>query len=133
VDRDRLAALYTLNEGLDAGVVRDAAAALPFRLPDDYARFLTLSNGLYSGDRLVLLELEDLAGRNQDYEIQRWLPGHVMIGDDSGGTAILMAETGAEIFESGMGDLDPAGLRVSAPSLEALLIDLSGKTLDQRE
>lgn len=133
MDRDRLAALYTLNEGLDADVVRAAAAALPFRLPADYARFLTLSNGLYSGDRLVLLELEDLAGRNQDYEIQRWLPGHVMIGDDSGGTAILMTETGAVILESGMGDLDPAGLRVSAPSLEALLIDLGGKTLDQRE
>lgn len=132
MDRDRLAALYTLNPGLDPGVVRDAAAALPFRLPDAYARFLTLSNGLYSGDQLVLIELEDLAARNQDYEIQHWLPGHVMIGDDSGGTAILMRDGDPTIFESGMGDLDPAGLRVSAPSLEALLIDLGGKTLGQR-
>lgn len=132
MNRDRLAALYTLNDGLDAETIRAAAASLPFRLPADYAAFLSLSNGLYSGDRLVLLELEDLAGRNRDYEIQLWLPGHVMIGDDSGGTAILMAETGATIFESGMGDLDPAGLRVSAPSLEALLIDLGGKTLSQR-
>lgn len=53
-----------------------------------------------------------------------------MIGDDSGGTAILMKRGDRKIYEVDMGAMDDS-LRVSAQSLEQLLIEFRGQTLGQ--
>ncbi len=130
--RAALAARYALNApaGLDA--VREVERSEGFVIPPGYAALLQLTNGLNTGERLVLLALEALAARNRDYEVGDYLPGYLMIGDDSGGTAILMRADAPTVFEVGMGVMDMETMRISAPSLEALLIDLDGKTLDER-
>lgn len=132
ITRAQLEALYTLNDGLDARAIARTQETLPFPLPDPYVEFLGISNGLHSGDRLVLLELEELGGRNRDYEVQDYLPGFVMIGDDSGGTALVMKQGEPTVFEVGMGVLDEEAMEVSAASLHQLLVAFRGKTLVQR-
>lgn len=130
--RADLAARYALNApaGLDA--IRAVERAEGLAIPPDYVALLQLSNGLNSGARLVLLELEALAARNRDYEVADHLPGHVMIGDDSGGTALVMRQGDPAVYEVGMGAMDRETMEISAPSLAALLIDLGGKTLGER-
>lgn len=69
--------------------------------------------------------------RNHDYEVHTYLPDYYMIGDDCGGQAILIDRHGI-IYEVGMGVMDAAYLEKSADTLDALLIDHAGKTLNER-
>lgn len=80
----------------------------------------------------MLLEVEDLAQRNFDYEVPEYLPSYIMIGDDSGGGAILMKDGEDTVYEVDMGIMDETAMDKSADSLRSLLIDLEGKTLRER-
>jgi hypothetical protein len=132
MQRVDLAARHVLNPpaGLDA--IRAVERAEGLAIPSDYVALLQLSNGLSSGERLVLLELEALAARNRDYEVADYLPGYVMIGDDSGGFALVMRDGDPAVYEVGMGAMDRETMDISAPSLSVLLIDLGGKALGER-
>lgn len=132
VDRSHLAALYALNPGRDARTIAAVEAALAFRLPPDYTALLRLSDGLSTPGCLALLELEAIGPRNADYEVQSYLPGYVMIGDDSGGQALLMRADAPTVYEVGMGSLSEDELTVSAQSLEQLLLEFGGRTLGER-
>lgn len=55
-----------------------------------------------------------------------------MIGDDSGGQAILIDRSGA-LYEVGMGVMNADWLEPSAASLADLLISHAGRTLSERE
>lgn len=133
IARSRLAALYALNPGCDVQTIAAAEAELAFRLPADYAALLRLSDGLHTQGRLALLELAAIGPRNADYEVQVYLPGYVMIGDDSGGRALLMRGDQPTVYEVGMGCMDENELTVSARSLEQLLLAFGGRTLGERD
>ncbi|MCT2582967.1 SMI1/KNR4 family protein [Actinophytocola gossypii] len=102
-------------------------------IPADYKDLLRITDGLSSGGNLVLLGAADIVERNRDYEVAVYLPGHVMIGDDSGGTAILMRCGQSAVFEVDMGAMDMASLERSASSLRQLLVEFGGRTLGERE
>lgn len=57
-------------------------------LPEDYVKFMKKHNG-GEGDIgeawLVLYSLEELQEINDDYEIEQFLPDHIIIGSDGGG------------------------------------------------
>lgn len=57
-------------------------------LPEDYVEFKKKHNG-GEGDIgeawLVLYSLEELQEINDDYEIEQFLPDHIIIGSDGGG------------------------------------------------
>lgn len=55
-----------------------------------------------------------------------------MIGDDGGGTAILIKDDDLRIYEVAMGVMDEESMRLSANSLEDLLINHHGKPLVER-
>lgn len=133
MDRDELAKFHALRTPASLAKIAEQQAIAPYRLPEEYVSFLLASNGLNTGDRLVLLEIEEIYGRNSDYEVQAYLPGHVMIGDDSGGAAIVMKAGEPAVYEVGMGVLDEALMEKSADSIEQLLIRFEGKTLSERK
>ena len=132
-NRDELPAHFTLHAPAHPLEVAKAQAALGFALPPDYVELLMMTDGLSSAGSLVLLEVADLAPRNIDYEVAEYLPGYVMIGDDSGGVAIVMKLQEPAVYEVDMGVLSAADLRKSADSLEQLLVDFDGKTLRERQ
>ncbi|MEK7917795.1 SMI1/KNR4 family protein [Burkholderia contaminans] len=99
--------------------------------PSEYVDFLLLCNGLNSFGCLALHEIEVLPERNEVYEVEKYLPNYFMIGDDSGGQAILINSAG-EVFEVGMGVMNPNFLERSAVSLTDLLVNLKGLTLGER-
>lgn len=57
-------------------------------LPKDYVEFMKKHNG-GEGDIgetwLILYSLEELQEINDDYEIEKFLPNHIIIGSDGGG------------------------------------------------
>lgn len=106
------------------------ASTIPF--PPDYRALLRITNGLHSNGCLALYSAEDLATRNHDYEVPTCLPDYLMIGDDSGGQAILIDRSGV-LYEVGMGVMDADWLEPSAASLADLLITHAGRTLSERE
>ena len=95
------------------------ASTIPF--PPEYRALLRLTNGLSSDGCLVLYAAEDLATRNQDYEVPTYLPDYLMI-DRSG-----------VLYEVGMGVMNADWLEPSAASLADLLITHAGRTLSERE
>jgi len=128
--RARLAA-YQLESPVTADAIAAAEQAAPIPFPAAYKNLLSISNGLYSDGCLALHPIEALMQRNHDYEVHTYLPDYYMIGDDSGGQAILIDRHGI-IYEVGMGVMDAAYLEKSADTLDALLIDHAGKTLNER-
>ena len=91
------------------GLISDIQSRVSIRFPAEYTELLLVCNGLSSSGNLALHEIEELPSRNLNYEVQVYLPGYFMIGDDSGGQAILMNDDG-ELFEVGMGLMTHEGL-----------------------
>jgi len=133
MDRASLEKIYQLNRAISDRELDQKASEIKFDIPLPYLQFLRLSNGLYSGEELVLLEIEEIEVRNNDYEVQEYLPGYVMVGDNSGGIALVMNSDEDFVYEVDMGSMDVESMKKSADSLHQLLIDFKGKTLDYRE
>ncbi|PIB11561.1 SMI1/KNR4 family protein [Vibrio rotiferianus] len=133
MDRASLEKIYHLNRAISDRELDQKASEMKLDIPLPYLQFLRLSNGLYSGEELVLLEIEEIEVRNNDYEVQEYLPGYVMVGDNSGGIALVMNSDEDFVYEVDMGSMDVESMKKSADSLQQLLIDFKGKTLDYRE
>ena len=132
LDRATLERRFSLNPPATSAAVTAANAQVGYPFPEDYLSFLALSNGLSTEGRLMLLAAGDVADRNRDYEVQEYLPGYVMIGDDGGGVALLMKDQERTVFEVGMGSMDEETMQQSADSLEQLLVEFGGLTLAER-
>ncbi|MBP0610844.1 MULTISPECIES: SMI1/KNR4 family protein [Burkholderia] len=122
---------FELRTPATSSQIHDAETKIGLSFPKEYVDLLQITNGLNSMGCLALHEIEILPERNVDYEVQKYLPGYFMIGDDSGGQAILINSSG-EVFEVGMGVMNPKFLERSADSLTDLLVNLKGLTLGER-
>ncbi|NML41839.1 hypothetical protein HHL17_31940 [Chitinophaga sp. G-6-1-13] len=86
--------------------------ALGITLPGAYARFLEteqLQESRLVTDLVNLYGTDDLVTRNEDYQVQRYLPGYLSIADDSGGRGIFLHTTQPTltVYITGYGALDP--------------------------
>lgn len=90
-------------------------------LPREYVELLQVSNGMYTSGNLSILGAEGVVQRNNEYEVQAYLPGYFMIGDDGGGQAILLNLGDRRIYEVDMGVMDEESMKLSAGSLDELL------------
>lgn len=113
---------FDLNKPADISVIQNTMKEYDFTLPISYVEFLLISNGLYA-ENFVLLEIEEIFQRNKDYEISLYLPEYIMIGDDSGGIAILMELKTGNIYANGLGSLLPEDLKFQSKSLEEFLLN----------
>jgi hypothetical protein len=123
--------LFFLNPPADMEAINEAQKAIPIQLPQSYKNLLLICNGLHSSGCMAIHEIEDMPARNADYEVATCMPGFFMIGDDGGGQGLLINEAG-EVYEAGMGVMDPKYAHKLANSLKEFLIDLEGKTRNER-
>ncbi|WDD92268.1 SMI1/KNR4 family protein [Burkholderia sp. FERM BP-3421] len=131
LNKANLSQLFDLKIPATPSQIHAAEAKVGLSFPKEYVDFLLIANGLNSTGRLALHEIEILPERNIEYEVKKYIPGYFMIGDDSGGQAILIDAAG-EIFEVGMGVMNSKFMKRSADSLSDLLINLKGLTLGER-
>jgi hypothetical protein len=105
----------------------DAAAGevLHPRLLDLYA----LSDGFSADDGATVYEAAAIAERNDTFEVGRYAPGYLLIGDDSGGRGFLLAvdDPQSPVYVSDLGDLHPPGFEIAAPSMESWLNEVAGR------
>jgi hypothetical protein len=108
-----------LRPGAAAADVASIQQELGVSFPCDYAGLLAFSNGAFLENGCSIYPAEDVVERNRTFEIADYLPGYVLIGDDSGGTGILLSLVDGRVCLSGFGDLNPSDLTQLAPSLQA--------------
>lgn len=68
---------------------------------------------------------------NSAYEIQKYIPDSLAIGDDEGGQALLYMNgiQGFGLYLCGFGDLDPETAMFVAPTLNSFLVEGNGKSI----
>jgi hypothetical protein len=102
--------------GATEAQIQAASRALGVDLPAYYAEFLRRTDGLGPEGSLVLYAADDLAERNETFEVQEYAPGYLAIGDDSGGRSILIALDGSpRVFIVDQGSMDPDDFEEVAP------------------
>jgi len=131
IDKEYLDSHFILNPPALQREIDEAQSKTEMTLPASYVDLLLLCNGLRSSGCLALHEIGDLPARNEEYEVPEYMPGYFIIGDDSGGQAILIDAAG-KVFEVGMGVMDVKYMAPSADSLEDLLVNKRGLTLGER-
>jgi hypothetical protein len=94
--------------------------ALGCKLPDAYLRLLTRTSGEVRADGFLLYSMGDLVERNEAFGVAEFLPGYLLIGDDSGGRGffLLTAEQSeSAVLMCDLGGLMPEYTSEIAPSL----------------
>jgi len=129
--RIELAGTFRLNPPASPAAIECEEVAYGGPLPREYVELLQVSNGMCTDGSLSLLGAEGVVQRNADYEVQAYLPGYFMIGDDGGGAAILLNLRDRRIYEVDMGAMDEESLELCSESLDELLA--LGTSLGERE
>lgn len=112
---------FTLHPPASRAVIEREELEYGDSLPLEYVEALQISDGMYTHGNRSILGAEGVVQRNIDYEVQVYLPGYFMIGDDGGGSAILLNLGDRRIDEVDMGVMDEESMELSADSLEELL------------
>ncbi len=88
-------------------------------IPHSLRELLEKSNGRFVPPSLMLYSAAAIAERNGTFEVERYAPGHLTIGDDSGGRAIMLqlAEEPGAVLIVDHGDMTPRGMQRIASSL----------------
>ncbi|MBN3767633.1 SMI1/KNR4 family protein [Burkholderia sp. Ac-20365] len=112
--------LTGLNKGAQAAQIAAVESAMKVKLPSAYKDLLSYSDGVLLENGLSLYQLQDLAERNETYEVKDYCDGYLLIGDDSGGKGFLikLEKDDPSVFESGLGDLDPSDFSSIAVNLQ---------------
>ena len=80
-----------LRPGATDAAIAAGEMQLGMRLPADYVDFLKFTNGgegfVGKNAYIILWGVEELASMNQEYEVQKYVPGLLIFGSDGGGEA----------------------------------------------
>lgn len=92
--------------------IQEAETQLNMVLPHVYKALLKQTNGFSIGGGLLFYGTEDIAERNETWEVHHYAKGYVAIGDDGGGQVFLMRQAEEEkkvwIVDAGVMDLQHA-------------------------
>jgi hypothetical protein len=90
-------------------------------LPEPYRSFLggTGESFLAANDRTLVYGRDAIVERNTTYESQSHCPGHLMVGDDSGGVALVLSLSDGRVHSVSMGSMLPDCFEPVAPSFAA--------------
>lgn len=121
VSRHSMSERFILCPPASAAVIEQEEREYGGPLPREYTELLLISDGTHTEGNLSIFGAQGVVRRNTDYEVQTYLPGYFMIGDDGGGLAILLNLQDRRIYEVDMGAMDEASMEYSADTLNALV------------
>jgi hypothetical protein len=96
--------------------------------PDSvYGKYLLGSGGFsHEPTGVLIYSLNEVEERNETFEVKKYLPQYVMIGDDGGGTGLLIkTKDQSVLYESGLGDLSEGAIRTLAGDFMSWINELN--------
>ena len=88
-----------------AVTVKDVEVWLGQPLPEPYRSFLAAASDdfLAANDRTLVYGRLSVMDRNETLESQAFCPGHLALGDDSGGSALVLSLDDGSVHRVGRG------------------------------
>lgn len=88
-------------------------------LPPKYRAFLGAQiDDLSVGEFVLLYGTDSFIERNETYETKIYCPDHVTIGDDGGGSQLLLSLLGGSVSLVDAGSMNPQDAHAVAPNFE---------------
>jgi hypothetical protein len=90
-------------------------------LPEPYRQFLAgVTEDFVAGnDRTLVYGRASVVERNETLESKEYCPGHIAIGDNSGGSALVLSLDDGSVHTVDMGAMAPDCFEAVAPSFAA--------------
>ncbi|MBB5784622.1 hypothetical protein [Nonomuraea jabiensis] len=106
--------------------VTRARAETAMSLPAPLLALWSVRDGLLTESGVAVYSAGDIGERNATYEVARYAPGFLLVGDDSGGRGFLVRadDPDSAVFSSGLGDLEPAGFDIVSADLASWIESL---------
>jgi SMI1 / KNR4 family (SUKH-1) len=119
MERNQLDQIAEIQDTATDQQIAEAENDLEIKFPEEYRLLLSCSNGLLANDLVNLYSTDEIAERNSTFEIGKYLPGYLMIGDDCGGSGIFLdaGSNPSPVYLMGHGSLSLSDAVVLAPSL----------------
>jgi hypothetical protein len=101
--------------------VEEIEAWLGRPLPEPYRSYLAgAADGfLAANDRTLVYGRESIVERNETLESRTYCPGHLAIGDDSGGSALMLSLDDGRVHRVGIGAMTTDCFEPVAPGFQA--------------
>ena len=104
---DHLAAVAVINPPAAEESIARVEAQLGISLPGAYRELLRAANGMMFYNGLFVYAVDDIVERNETFEVKTYASGHIAIGDDSAGCAVMLSLNSERVLIVGMGSMDP--------------------------
>ncbi|UXH76183.1 SMI1/KNR4 family protein [Roseateles amylovorans] len=119
----QLARVGQLNRGADSNELIALEQQLGYTIPSEHKVLLQMANGFTLENGVFIYSSSELFERNSTFEVDRYSPGYIAIGDDSGGRSILIAREKAGVFLVDQGSMDPDEFELISQTLSIWLSD----------
>ncbi|WP_434694681.1 SMI1/KNR4 family protein [Pseudomonas sp. Z1-14] len=99
--------LVVANNAISNAQLAELQRELGMQLPDVYVQMLNLANGFSLESGVVMYSSDELVERNETFEVKKYAPGYLAVGDDSGGRSILLSLVNKGVYLVDQGSMDP--------------------------
>jgi hypothetical protein len=101
--------IHEKNDNAEELEILEVEKEMGGKLPALYKMILRRMNGFLLDEGVCLYGTEDICERNSTWEVSIYAQGYIAIGDDSGGTVLLMVfeENATTVIGVDAGDMDP--------------------------
>jgi len=99
--------ITTMNSGIQMDDLRKFEQGLRYELPQMMRDVWLSGNGFQLRNGVTIYSTEEFIERNDTFEVQKYAPGFIAVGDDSGGRAIMVPLRTSGIFLVDHGSMDP--------------------------
>jgi hypothetical protein len=107
VNISNIKGIATVNGAISNIQLSELQGKLHIQLPDAYVQMLNSANGFSLQSGVTIYSSDELVERNETFEVKKYAPGYLSIGDDSGGRSIMIPLTSNGVFLVDQGSMVP--------------------------
>ncbi|WP_086929577.1 SMI1/KNR4 family protein [Agarilytica rhodophyticola] len=123
INLNTLSSIKIFGIGVSDSTIIEIEERLSLKLPSEYIKLLKQADGFFLDNGITVYSSKDICERNETFEVQDYAPGHLAIGDDSGGLSILINLENEKIFSVDQGSMDVDDMTLIGNSLSNWLLN----------
>lgn len=109
---------YSVNPPASEQAIADVELAMGMSLPDEMRDLLLAADGFRLDNGVGIYGTDEIEERNATFEVGKYAPGYLAIGDDSGGRAVMLRFGNAGVYWVHQGIMAPEKMTLAAHSLQ---------------